>query len=421
MSGLLDLLSSLGGGGGAPQGVQMNSTPLDIPPVPNQTPTTLSDITVSPTRQPPPASSAPPPPPQAGANTQAPQDSTLDYNNSQQVAAIHSALDASPPQGGSDNPGIYGLLPKNLQHGTLRNVLGAIGDAFLVGDGGQATYGPRMARQAEGNAMAGYAQNPQAAIERLAATGAPDAMKNSDGLETNLQNMKMRQAIAAQTQSYHDAETNDRNARAFQTQIPYAANMVAQAKTPADYQRIYSLLSSKAQSLDPKSDATQAYNLPAPEDWTPESTANYGLTANNQLVSNDKAAQRQQSNINNVRTTDTSRRDTDVTAAAHIKGDTIMANKPSSTSAFDQAEADLADGKDLSPAQKAIINHQTALRGRPQAGATQGNKVPITMAGNNNPVANVVNGQPQPVTPAQARTLPRGTHFLTSDGRWMIR
>jgi hypothetical protein len=52
---------------------------------------------------------------------------------------------APPPaepaaQGGGGNPGIYGLLPPNLQHGTLRNILGAIGDAFLVGSGREPTY-----------------------------------------------------------------------------------------------------------------------------------------------------------------------------------------------------------------------------------------------------------------------------------------
>ncbi len=52
---------------------------------------------------------------------------------------------APPPaepaaQGDDGNPGIYGLLPPNLQHGTLRNILGAIGDAFLVGSGREPTY-----------------------------------------------------------------------------------------------------------------------------------------------------------------------------------------------------------------------------------------------------------------------------------------
>ena len=42
-----------------------------------------------------------------------------------------------------------------------------------------------MDRQRIGNAMAGYGQNPQAAIERVAGTGASGAPEMSEKLEQN--------------------------------------------------------------------------------------------------------------------------------------------------------------------------------------------------------------------------------------------
>lgn len=59
--------------------------------------------------------------------------------------------------------GMFGL------HGTLRDVLGTLGDAFLVQGGGKAVYAPTREREREGDAMAGMTQAPRAAVERMTA------------------------------------------------------------------------------------------------------------------------------------------------------------------------------------------------------------------------------------------------------------
>ena len=43
----------------------------------------------------------------------------INYNNTQAADAVKSALQGEgTPQGGMANPGLYGILPQGLQHGT---------------------------------------------------------------------------------------------------------------------------------------------------------------------------------------------------------------------------------------------------------------------------------------------------------------
>lgn len=52
--------------------------------------------------------------------------------------------------------------------GTLRDVLGTIGDAFLLQSGNQRIYAPRREQEKQSDALVGFTQNPMGAIERLA-------------------------------------------------------------------------------------------------------------------------------------------------------------------------------------------------------------------------------------------------------------
>jgi hypothetical protein len=55
--------------------------------------------------------------------------------------------------------------------GTLRDILGTLGDAFLVQGGRDAVYRPQRQREQMGDAMFGASQDPLQAAERLAAQG----------------------------------------------------------------------------------------------------------------------------------------------------------------------------------------------------------------------------------------------------------
>lgn len=50
---------------------------------------------------------------------------------------------------GTVNPGLWGLLPKDKQDNPVRDTIGAIGDAFLVGGGRQPTYARYKQMRAE--------------------------------------------------------------------------------------------------------------------------------------------------------------------------------------------------------------------------------------------------------------------------------
>lgn len=76
-------------------------------------------------------------------------------------AWIEEAMDArsKAPQ----RKGLFGVK------GTLRDVLGAIGDHYLMGEGMKPVYAPKKAQEEASDALAGFTQNPMAALERLAA------------------------------------------------------------------------------------------------------------------------------------------------------------------------------------------------------------------------------------------------------------
>lgn len=80
--------------------------------------------------------------------------------------------------------GMFGI------RGTLRDVLGAVGDAFLVNAGRDRVYAPARQQEREGDALFGFSQNPLQAIERLAAVN-PEAAR---AVHEDYQNQQLRSA-----------------------------------------------------------------------------------------------------------------------------------------------------------------------------------------------------------------------------------
>lgn len=91
--------------------------------------------------------------------------------------------------------------------GTLRDVLGLLGDTLLVGGGDNAIYAPRRAQEREGDALFGFTQNPLQAIERLAAEN-PDAAAK---LWTQFQQAEQAKAVFQGQQAGRESQINDRN------------------------------------------------------------------------------------------------------------------------------------------------------------------------------------------------------------------
>lgn len=299
--------------------------------------------------------------PSASQGGQPPQ---LDYNNTQSSNALKAALTGEgSPQGGMANPGLYGVLPAGLQHGTLRNMLGALGDAFLVGSGHQAQYEPRMQRQEIGQAMAGYNPNDpasaQAAIQRIAGTGAAGSPEMADQLQKNSNELALRQQLMQQNSNYHQQTIQSKNDNLFNRMNPVVQADLAQAKTPEDYKARLARWDQRVKAVDPTTDAVSQFGVP--DTYSPGAvTAQSGMSANQIAQDTAKTASRAQAG-----------RDTDVNASSRIQaagmGDAsrnrntdVNVNKPTSATILQGLIAKQNSGQQLTPAEQAAFNHMTS-------------------------------------------------------------
>jgi hypothetical protein len=92
-----------------------------------------------------------------------PQDTSYDdyvLNNTDAVTA--RAADVSQTEEASQRKGMFGVK------GTLRDILGLVGDAFLVQGGNKPMYAPHRQQERISDAMAGFSVDPVAAGERVA-------------------------------------------------------------------------------------------------------------------------------------------------------------------------------------------------------------------------------------------------------------
>lgn len=112
---------------------------------------------------------------------------------------IQGLLEASQPDverarqaGLPEHKGMFGVK------GTLRDVLGLVGDAFLVQGGRNPMYQPKRQQERESDAIQGYAQDPVAALERLAEINPQAAMKAFEQLSV--------QQARQQAQTQREAE-----------------------------------------------------------------------------------------------------------------------------------------------------------------------------------------------------------------------
>lgn len=263
---------------------------------------------------------APPAQSSSGEPTQVTVTAPHGYANAKEAQQVQGALAAEPkPQGGGLDQGLYGLMPQSWSHGTLRSILGSLGDAFLVQAGKNPEYQQRLQNQQVGEAMAGYMQNPQQAIERIAATGAPGSLDMAKNFEDAYQQSLIRKQMLEQQNAYRQSLIDAKNQqlqegrdRIADSQRGMIGGMIAGVKTPQDYAAVYSRLGPLAERLG--GDPSSVYGLPSPDEWKPGMTDNWGMTANNQAVDAAKAAQR-----------GVSMRDTDVTAAARTNAARISA------------------------------------------------------------------------------------------------
>lgn len=103
----------------------------------------------------------------------------------------------------SDRRGMFGMK------GTLRDVLGVLGDAFLMQSGNAPIYTPTRRKEQISDAMAGYTDKPLEAIERVAYYDPTMAAELKKEYETNL----LRQAQQQSLEDTRNSQIADRTIR----------------------------------------------------------------------------------------------------------------------------------------------------------------------------------------------------------------
>lgn len=93
-------------------------------------------------------------------------DTTRDIEEGAMQEGGYSPANAPPP----GPHGLFGIK------GTGRDILGTLGDAFLVQSGNKAVYGPQRDQEQEGELMSNFTQDPLGTINRLASRN-PEAAR----------------------------------------------------------------------------------------------------------------------------------------------------------------------------------------------------------------------------------------------------
>lgn len=310
------------------------------------------------------------------------------------------------------SPGLYGLLPEKMQHGALRNTLGALGDAFLVQGGHDPRYSQRTDRQKLSEAMQGYnfsdPDSVQQTIQQIIKTGTPGSIELATELQKLYEGTSLRKQVQEQNNAYHQDMTDNRQLTTLQRMGQGLSGMIANAKTPEQYASIYNRAEIMAQRVNPRLHASDL-GLLDPQDWSPELTAGYGMTGNNVQQSADRGAGRE-----------TSERNTDVNAnsritAANISGGTrigaanISASKPTTATMMQQLVQKQNSGQPLTPAEKAFFDKNTHVSDG------KGRSLPAGLA------VPGAGGIISVKTVADANKLPKGTKYRTPNGQVFTR
>jgi len=236
----------------------------------------VEEIEVSPSKKPPPQTPVP-------AQTQNRNPYSPEFIQLAQEA--QQSQRQLPRVSGGTNTGLFGFLPPEQQTSRWRDILGAIGDGLLIGAGAQPMYLPRRDARLQGQALLGYQSDPQSALERLAQTGAPGSLDLMKSLQTEYQRSEDRAAQREMTQEYRNEVNRLKKEKVLQDLSKIVPGVLARATTPELYASAWDRLDQMVRRIDDTRDATTAFGIPYPEDWTPEMTAWYGVTGNQMITS----------------------------------------------------------------------------------------------------------------------------------------
>ena len=297
---------------------------------------------------------------------QSAQPTSIDYNNTNDVMAARAANAQTDPYkiGPSSNPGLYGILPAGLQHGTFRNVLGAISDAFLVGGHEAPAYANEMAREKEGNAMAGIDWNDpnsvNAGLSRLEATGAPGAMAAAQtARQADMENQVRLGQLQITNQFHQDMNANRKDSIAA-TMRQGAGQTLNNSANTAAYAQNYKLLQQTVSRLypdDPNATPASVWGFETPDQWHPGDFQ--GETAGQAVRANTAAAGQANSAAIAHGHDVQSGQNAQTNAQARVSAAQIIAQKASDPNERARLAQIVNSGRPLSPGDQKVWDYLT--------------------------------------------------------------
>lgn len=193
-----------------------------------------------------------------------PDEGTRSLGNRSNIEEAQDALKNAP-----QHKGAFG------QKGTLRNIMGVLGDAFLTQAGEKSVYAPKRQEEQDSDALSGLTSDPRAAIERLSQTNPKAAQDLFEKFQTNQLGQQNAQALAA----YRGDQSDMRHFTKTQKFGQMAAQMLSGAKDPTT---AVAILQKRAQAL-----GIDLGDLGITPDMTPEEVqaiATSGMTVNQQAM-----------------------------------------------------------------------------------------------------------------------------------------
>lgn len=143
--------------------------------------------------------------------------------------------------------------------GTLRDILGTVGDAFLVQSGRQGIYGPQRDREKVGSAQYDMTTNPLEAVERLNAQGFPE---QATELAKLYESQEIKKAQLAALQESKTATNDDKRYKREQDFGNWAARLLQSTKgNPEKLATAQQLISDRATKYDIEADGLGLSNL----------------------------------------------------------------------------------------------------------------------------------------------------------------
>lgn len=109
--------------------------------------------------------------------------------------------------------------------GTLRDVLGTLGDALLINAGKSPIYKPQREKERLADAAAGMTSDPLGAVERLAAV--PGGLNVAKEVQNHYENQLLRQQQQESLTQAREAAVNDRRLSKRKDGLTLAAQMLA--------------------------------------------------------------------------------------------------------------------------------------------------------------------------------------------------